>query len=63
VIAGVGFFTLHEHRVHQRAQLAQSVAAVSSVASLPGPDILQDFDVINQMNHAAADKELLALMQ
>jgi hypothetical protein len=63
IVATIGLFTLREHRVHQRAQLAQSVATVSGVASLPGPEILQDFDVINQMNHAAADKELLALMQ
>jgi hypothetical protein len=63
VVLSVGLFTVHEQRTHQRARLAQSVATVSGVASLPGPDILQDFDMINQMDHAAVDKELLALMQ
>ncbi len=48
----------------KRTKLAQSVAAVSEVSSLPAPDILEDFDAIRQLNAAPRpDNELLALMQ
>jgi anti-sigma factor RsiW len=48
----------------KRAELARSVAAVSDVQSLPGPDILADFEVIRRLSPAtAADEELLALLQ
>jgi len=47
-----------------RTQFARSVAAVTQVASLPSPAMLQDFEVIRRLNQSpAADTELLALLQ
>lgn len=44
--------------------LARGLAAVSQVASLPGPDVLKDFETVRHLSRApAADVELLALMQ
>jgi hypothetical protein len=52
---------------HQRAearQMAQSVAAVSSVTSLPSPDVLRDFEAIRSLNSTPApDEQLLALFK
>lgn len=60
----VGFFSYHEARDLKRAQLARSVATVSEVASLPGPEVLRDFDAIQQMNATPPpDNELLALLK
>jgi hypothetical protein len=59
-----GLISYHEGREVKRAQLARSVAAVSQVASLPSPEILKDFDAIQQLNTAPPpDAELLALLQ
>jgi hypothetical protein len=59
-----GLFSLNEARAAKRAQLARSVAAVSQVASLPGPDVLKDFDAIQHLNSAPPpDTELLALLK
>jgi len=57
-------FAYQKHATLRRTQLAQSVAAVSEVTSLPSPEILQDFEAIRQLSPTpAADNELLALMQ
>ena len=51
-------------RLEKSQRLAKSVATVSQVASLPGPDVLKDFDAIQQLNRSPApDTELLALLQ
>jgi hypothetical protein len=67
VVLGAGLFTYHEHTVReQRAELARSIKIVSSVPSLPNPQILQDFDTIQKMGAASTtgpDRELLALMK
>jgi anti-sigma factor RsiW len=64
VVLGAGLFSYHQVRAEQRKALVRSVEAVSDVASLPNPKILEDFDAIRAMNQApAADEELLALMQ
>ena len=48
----------------QRKNLVESVAVVSAVSSLPGPDILKDFDAIRASNPtSAADEQLLAVLQ
>jgi len=50
VIVGVGALTYREHTTTaQRAELVRGVKVVAGVSSLPGPDILQDFDTIRQM--------------
>lgn len=55
----------HETRVARRTQLVRDVAFISQdVAKLPGPEVLEDFDAINQLRQAAAGSEdelLLAL--
>ena len=57
-------FGYREARFEKRQRLAKSVATVSQVASLPGPDILKDFDAIQQLNRSPApDTEWLALLQ
>jgi anti-sigma factor RsiW len=51
-------------RAARRAEYAKSVAVVSGVASLPGPDVLQDFDAIRASNPTpAADEDLLAALK
>ena len=48
----------------QRRNLVESVAVVSSVPTLPTPDILKDFDAIRAANPAAvADEQLLTVLQ
>jgi len=64
LVLGAGGFAYRHNLTVRRLNLARSVAAVSQVASLPNPAILQDFDAIQQMNASpAADTELLALLQ
>ena len=48
----------------RRVEYARSVAVVSEVASLPGPDVLKDFDAIRVLNPTPpADEELLAALK
>jgi anti-sigma factor RsiW len=48
----------------QRHKLVESVVVVSTVSSLPGTDILKDYDAIRASNPAAtADESLLAVLQ
>ncbi|MFO1488129.1 MAG: hypothetical protein U1F65_06605 [Verrucomicrobiota bacterium] len=57
-------FSFREARLEKRQRLARSVAAVSGVASLPDPEILKDFDAIQQLDRSPGpDRELLALLQ
>jgi len=64
VVLGTGLVTYHEALAAKRMKLAQSVSTISEVTSLPGPDVLEDFDTIRQLNSAPrADEELLALMK
>lgn len=49
---------------HRRAQMAESIAAISRVASLPSPEILQDFDAIRALPRTPPpDEQLLALFE
>jgi len=48
----------------ERKKLAESVAAVAEVSSLPSPDILQDYDAIRASNPTTTpDEQLLALLK
>lgn len=60
-VLGVGLFTYREHAVaERRAELVRDLKTVSSVRSLPSPEILQDFDTIQKMSAAnGPDQELL----
>jgi len=51
-------------QANRRAEYARSVAAVSKVASLPRPEVLEDFDAIRVSNPTpVADEELLAALK
>lgn len=52
-------------RVSARTELARSVARVSSVATLPSLEVLQDFEAINRLSQVSAgvDLDLLAAAQ
>ncbi len=61
IAVSTGLFFIQRHR---QTELYQSVTLVSSVGSIPNPQILQDFDAIRALNQApAADQELLALLK
>lgn len=67
VLLGVGLFTYHELRertVERRVELVQGVRVVAGVPSLPGPEILTNFDTIRQMGTTPGpDPELIALLK
>lgn len=64
LVVGAGLFAYQRHALAQRVELAQSVATVADVRSLPSPQFLKDFDVIRRLLPTPpADKDLLALMQ
>jgi len=64
VVLAVGLLTYHEHRAERRAEVMQGVKVVAGVSSLPGPEIIQDFDTIQRMgNTTGPDPELIALMK
>jgi anti-sigma factor RsiW len=69
VILGAGLFTYHEHvdraqKAANRAEWVRGVKVVAGVSSLPGPEILQDFDTIRRMSATPGpDPELIALMK
>jgi hypothetical protein len=63
-IMGAGLFSYHHIRLSERMALVQSVSAVSDVSSLPGPEILRDFDTIRALSQTPpADEQLLTLLQ
>jgi anti-sigma factor RsiW len=64
IVLGAGLFSLHELQAARRKEMAQSVAVVSTVTSLPGPEILTNYEAICVMSQPPpADEELLALMK
>jgi len=64
IVVGVGLVSFHQAQVVHRKKLAESVAAVSAVSSLPSPDILKDFDAIRALEPSPApDEQLLAVLQ
>jgi len=64
LIVGAGLVSYQNHQLTKRKALALSVAAVSDVASLPSPDILEDFDAVRALKQTPpADVDLLALLK
>jgi anti-sigma factor RsiW len=65
VALGAVLLVDHQRDVALRAHLAESISAVSSFASLPSVEILQDFEAIARLDQtpAGADEELLAALQ
>ena len=64
LIVGAGLFANHRYAVGQREATADSLKKVAAVPSLPGPEILADFDAIRRLEATGtADNELLAVLQ
>src|SRR5262245_10736651 len=64
LVIGAGMLSYHEARDARRKSIVTGVEMVSEVSSLPGPEILQDFDAIRALNRTPpADVELLSLLQ
>ena len=61
VTAGVITFTLYQHRLVTRAEMAESVATVSDQMAGLRPEWLQDFEAINRLSQS--DDQLLALLK
>lgn len=53
----------HFHAAHVRAKVAEGLVAVSTAQPVPGPDVIEDFDVIRIMPQLYVDEELLALLK
>ena len=64
VVVGAGVLAQHRYAAGQRNDTARSIKTVVAVPSLPGPEILADFEAIRRLSGtAAADNELLAALQ
>ena len=64
IALGAGLVSYHEVQATRFAEYGHSVAAVSDVSSLPGPEILQDFDAIRASDPASLpDEQLLAALK
>ena len=62
VVVGTGLVSYQQVDAANRRKLAESVAVVSAVSSLPGPDILKDFDAIQALNSTPPPDEVLLLV-
>jgi hypothetical protein len=64
VVLGAGLVSYNHIQTTRRAEWALSLTTVSQVPSLPGPEVLSDFDAIAALGSTPpADEELLKLMQ
>jgi anti-sigma factor RsiW len=64
LLAGASALLFYRN-VNQQQTLARNVAKVSTLASLPGPEVLQDFEAINQLRYAssASDEALIEFLR
>lgn len=64
LVIGGGMFAVHQHRLNERTVMGESLKWVAAVQSLPSPQALEDFDVIQKLDsNPAADRDLIALLQ
>ena len=64
IVVGAGLLSYHQVQAAHRKKLAESVAVISAVSSLPSPDILKDFDAIKALNPTPPpDEELLLVLE
>src|SRR5438132_14397436 len=64
MVGAAGFFSSQRaHQARLRADIRQSVADVAAVQSMPGPEILENFDAIRVLSSSVADEKLLTLLQ
>lgn len=60
----LGLFSYQRYEATTQVRMAESVAIVAQVSSLPSPDLLQDFEAVRHLSATpAADEELLTLLQ
>jgi anti-sigma factor RsiW len=58
---GLGMIYYAQHRAERRTELAHSIVQVSTVAAVPGPAALENFDAVSGLSEG--DPSLLALLQ
>ena len=64
VVVGASLFAYHRHQFADRLALGASIATVTGVGSLPSPQILEDFDVIQKLDTTPpADRDLVAWLK
>jgi hypothetical protein len=64
LVLGLGVFGYERHAIARRAEFARSLATVSRVAAVPGPELLRDFETIRQLDQTALpDEKLLVLLE
>ena len=64
VVLGAGLVSYHQFQATRFAEYAHSVEAVSNVSSLPGPEVLTDFDAIRASDATTLpDEQLLAVLK
>jgi hypothetical protein len=61
VLVGLGFLAWQQYETVQRNRMAKGIVPVLQAASLPQPELLQDFDAIRQLSQSPppVDMELL----
>jgi hypothetical protein len=57
LLVSAGLFSYYHHQISVRVERAQSVATVSSVASIPTLEMLQDFEAIHRLSHAPKETD------
>jgi hypothetical protein len=64
LIVGASLFGYERHQSAQRKAVGKSIVTVAGVQSLPSPQILEDFDVIQRLDSTPpADRDLIAWLQ
>jgi anti-sigma factor RsiW len=65
LLAGLAVTGLVQYQKYQFTQMTDSVKRLTPVASVLQPEIMQDFDAIQQLRHvpSVSDEELLAALQ
>lgn len=64
VVLAAGLLSYHHVQEVRREEVARSLTALSSIPSLPDPQVLKDFDAIAALGSTpSADEELLKVMQ
>jgi anti-sigma factor RsiW len=64
VVLAAALLTHRHYQIVERRNLAESLALVANIPSLPSPKSLEDFEAIRAMNSSPpADEQLLSLLQ
>jgi len=64
VVLGAGLISYEQIQANRNRERVQAVRMVSEVSSLPGPEVLKDFDAIQALSQTPpADEELLAALK